>query len=61
MIVSTKDSGTKGVSGKLSFTSGTSSSGSSGSMECTSATNGKGGVCIMWVSLFHPIVVVIFV
>ena len=43
--MSTVNSGTKGVSGMLSFTSGTTSSGSSGSFTVGTgtATNGKGG------------------
>ena len=45
LIVSTYNSGTSGVSGKLSFTSGTTSDGASGSIEIYTgdATNGEGG------------------
>jgi hypothetical protein len=43
IIVQTVDAGTKGASGKLSFTSGTTSSGASGSIELYTgdATNGE--------------------
>ena len=45
IVLSSVNSGTKGVSGKLSFTSGTTSSGTSGKFVVNTgmATNGKGG------------------
>merc|ERR1712054_642324 len=49
IVLQTVNSGTKGVSGKLSFTSGTTSSGSSGSFSVSTgmSTNGKGGDMIL--------------
>ena len=45
VIMKTVNSGESGISGKLSFTSGTTSDGASGSIEIYTgdATNGEGG------------------